>query len=242
MKKTGMTAIVAIAATATLTLAGATAAADPGNQNDNSVLTTPIAPGVSYTASVVDRSVVVSTDSGSLTVRGNQFQVLDAAGDLIGGIPLTYQRDGKDWPIAAKIDGRTARLMPSTDPADARPASRAPMLRDVDAASDTLFNQAVSNAFIEVSLGTALGTLIGTAIGAGIGCVAGGAAVGAAAGVPTVGVLAIPGFLGGCIATAAVTGPIGGMIGMATVGVPVAIAAAVQYYNTINKPAPAPAS
>ena len=241
MNMQSMTAIMAVAAIATLALTGGAANADPGDRSDNSVVTTTIAPGVGYTGSVVDRSVVLSTDAGSLTVQDNQFQVLDAAGNLIGGIPLTYQRDGKDWPIAAKIDGRTATLMPSTAPADARPSKVEPLLKDVDAASDALFNGAITNAFMQLSLGTALGTLVGTAIGAGIGCIAGGVAVGAAAGVPTVGVLAIPGFLGGCIATAAVTGPIGGMIGMVTVGVPVAIAAAIQYFNTVNHP-PAPAS
>ena len=241
MNTKSMSAIMAVTATATLALAGGNAYADPGNRNDNSVVTTPIAPGVGYTASVVDRSVVLSTDAGALRVQDNQFQVLDVAGNLIGGIPLTYQRDGKDWPIAAKIDGRTATLMPSTDPADAEPSTVEPLLKNVDAASDALFNQAITNAFMQLSLGTALGTLVGTAIGAGIGCIAGGIAVGAAAAVPTVGVLAIPGFLGGCIATAAVTGSIGGMIGMITVGVPVAVAVAIQYFNTINRP-PTPAS
>ncbi|MGV9823445.1 hypothetical protein [Nocardia xishanensis] len=240
MKKTCTTAIVAIAATTTLALAGGTANANPANQGDNSVLTAPVARGINYTASVVDRSVVLSTDLGSLTVQGNQFQILDMAGNIIGGIPLTYQRDGKDWPIAAKIDGRTATLTPSTDPADARPTSTEPVLKDVDAASDALFNLAATNAFMQLSLGVSLGTLIGTAIGAGIGCIAGGAAVGAAAAVPTIGLLAIPGFLGGCIVTAAATGPIGGMIGMVTVGVPAAIAAAIQFYNTVSKPALAP--
>ena len=215
MNMQSMTAIMAVAAIATLALTGGAANADPGDRSDNSVVTTTIAPGVGYTGSVVDRSVVLSTDAGSLTVQDNQFQVLDAAGNLIGGIPLTYQRDGKDWPIAAKIDGRTATLMPSTAPADARPSKVEPLLKDVDAASDALFNGAITNAFMQLSLGTALGTLVG--------------------------VLAIPGFLGGCIATAAVTGPIGGMIGMVTVGVPVAIAAAIQYFNTVNHP-PAPAS
>lgn len=173
MRKTGTTAIVAIAATVTLALTGGAANANPVSPDDNSVLTTSIAPGLNYTASVVDRSVVLTTDLGSLTVLGSQFQVLDPAGNIVGGIPLTYQRDGKDWPIAAKVDGRTATLTPSTDPADARPTTTEPVLKDIDAASDALLNGAITNAFMQLSLGVALGTLIGTAIGAGIGCVAG---------------------------------------------------------------------
>lgn len=238
MKKTSATAMMAIAATTTLTLAGGIASADPEAAKDNSAIGAPIIPGISYTAGVVGRSVVLDTDLGSLAVQDGQFRVIDTAGNIVGGIPLTYQLDGKDWPIAASIDGRTATLTPSTDPADARPATAEPILKDVDAASDALLNQAITNAFMQLSLGVSLGTLIGTAIGAGIGCVAGGAAVGAAAGVPTIGLLAIPGFLGGCIATAAVTGPIGGMIGMIAVGVPAAIAAGIQFYNTVNSPAP----
>ncbi|WP_063129593.1 hypothetical protein [Nocardia fusca] len=238
MKRTGATAIMAIAATTTLALTGGTANANPESSTAGSVIDTSIVPGINYKGSVVGRSVVFSTDLGSLSVQDGEFRVLDTAGNVVGGIPLTYQRDGKDWPIAASIDGRTATLTPSTDPADAQPTSTEPMLKDVDAASDALFNQAISNAFMQLSLGVALGTLIGTAIGAGIGCVAGGAAVGAAVGVPTVGVLAIPGFLGGCVSTAAVTGPIGGMVGMIVVGVPAAVAAGIQFFNTVNPPAP----
>lgn len=232
------TGVIAGATMIMLALCSGTAAANPAPYHgDPSAPDTSIASGFDYTARVVERSVVLTTAAGALTVQGDQFRVLDDAGNPVAGIPLTYLRDGMDWPIMAHIEGRTATLTPSTDPADARPSATEPMLKDIDAAADAKFDMAMLNALTQLSFGVTMGTLIGTAIGAGIGCIAGGAVVGAAAGVPTVGVLAIPGFLGGCLATAAVTGPIGGMIGTIVVGVPTAIAVGIQFYNTMNKPA-----
>jgi len=214
-------------------------------------LSTDIAPGIHYRASIVDNSVVITTDAGSLTTRGAEFQILDAEQQLVAGFPLTYQRDDKEWPIAATVNGNTATLTPISDPAAGRPIDQDPGgLRELSLSDIALdptspaFGAAVGSAAAEVGLGLAVGSLIGTAIGAGIGCIAGGALVGSAVAVPTVGVLAVPGFLGGCLVTGAAGGGVGAIAGTVLVGGPIAVASAAKFFNTINAPSvvgPAPA-
>ncbi|WP_405161334.1 hypothetical protein OG203_34025 [Nocardia sp. NBC_01499] len=194
------------------------------------------APEIHYTAGMVDKSVVLTMDAGSLTARDGQFLINDNAGRLLVSMPLSYQRDSKVWPITAKIDGNTATLTPSTDPDAAEPAP--PELRDIAIDPQSAdFNTAVMNFATVAGLGVALGTLIGTAIGAGIGCVAGGALVGAAAAVPTIGVLAVPGFLGGCLVTGAAAAPIGAIIGTIALGVPAAVIGGLLFAGALGKQA-----
>lgn len=107
----------------TLTITGGVAQADvPGvAPQPSTTVATDVAPGTHYTAAVVDHSVVLRTDAGRLNVRGNQFENLDDNGNLVAGLPLTYKLDQKDWPIAAQVDGRTAVLTPSRNPATPGP-------------------------------------------------------------------------------------------------------------------------
>ncbi|NHU43043.1 hypothetical protein [Rhodococcus sp. A14] len=243
MMMTRLIAVTAFAITAAVaTTSTASAAPEQADPHHASALETEILPGIHYTASIVDKSVVLTTDGGSLTTQGNQFQVLDAAGNLVAGFPLTYSRDGKEWPIAAQIDGRSATLTPSTEPATATPLKDAalplqPTALDVRSPE---FSAAIINFGTEVALGIGIGSLIGTAIGAGIGCIAGGALVGSAVAVPTIGTLAVPGFLGGCLVTGAAAGAIGAVAGTVIVGGPVAVASALQFYDAINAPAAEP--
>lgn len=236
---TRLIAVTAFAITAVVTTSSiASAAPEPAVPPPASTLETEILPGIHYTANIVDTSVVLTTDAGSLTTQGNQFQVLDTTGKLVAGFPLTYYRDGKEWPIAAQIDGRRATLTPSTEPETATPLEDAalplqPTALDVQSPE---FTAAIVNFGTEVALGVGIGSLIGTAIGAGIGCIAGGALVGTAVAVPTIGTLAVPGFLGGCLVTGAAAGAIGAVAGTIIVGGPVAVASALQFYNAINAP------
>ncbi|MFC9355754.1 hypothetical protein ACFTZB_04085 [Rhodococcus sp. NPDC057014] len=226
-----------------ITAGTATAAPSPADSTESTTVSTDILPGIHYAASIVDKSVVLTTDAGSLITVGTQFQVLDGSGALVAGFPLTYQRDGKEWPIAARIEGNTATLTPSTDASSAVPTHQTelPLGRVALDVQSPEFSLAVINFGTEVALGMGLGTLIGTAIGAGIGCIAGGALVGTAVGVPTIGTLAIPGFLGGCLVTGAAAGAIGAVVGTIAVGGPVAIASGIQFFNAINAPAAPPA-
>lgn len=196
----------------------------------------PAAPEMHYTASMVDKSVVLTTDAGTLTAADGHFLVNDPSGHLLVSMPLSYQQDNKVWPITAKIAGNTATLTPSTDPVAAHPAPAE--LRDIAIDPQSAdFNTAMMNFATVAGLGVALGTLIGTAVGAGIGCVAGGALVGAAAAVPTIGVLAVPGFLGGCLVTGAAAAPIGAIIGSIALGVPAAVIGGLLFAGAMGKQA-----
>ena len=202
LRKYAVTALLVTASTLALT---GTASAAPGTES---------ASEIHYTASLDDKSVVVETDAGSLATANGQFQILDTAGNVVAGLPLTFQAAGQSWPIVAEIIGNTATLTPTQ--VSAIDLDRHP----VDAASDAIFNQALSN--------------FGTTVGAGIGCLAGGLAGGAAAAVVTIGTLAIPGAIGACIVTGAAAGAIGAVVGTIVVGVPVAIVAGIQFYNVTH--------
>ncbi|WP_203236726.1 hypothetical protein [Nocardia panacis] len=197
-------------------------------------------PGIHYDAKVVDKTIVLTTDIGSLAAADGQFQVLDGQGRLAAALPLSYRLDDKIWPIAAKIDGNTAVLTPSVDPATATPA-QTPALQPVDAQAD--FDNALSAAANQFGLATGIGTLTGTIIGAALGCVAG-AVVGAALMPP----IFLPGAAGGCVAGAAAGIALGAAAGMIGLGLPVGIASAIQFFQRINTPpaaaaeAPAPAA
>ena len=236
MKIKNFAAAVALTITTLGVTAGTvTAAPPPPKAPDgpaNTTLQTDVLPGIHYTASVVDRSIVIRTDAGSLTTQGNTFQVLDNQRRLVAGVALTYQRDGQQWPIAAKIDGNTATLTPVTGKAAARPVGARP----VDAKAD--FDDALSIASTQIGLGISIGALVGTVIGAGAGCVAG-AVVGAALMPP----LFLPGAAGGCLAGIAAGSALGVVAGTIIVGVPVTVVSAIQFFNVINSPpaaAPAP--
>ncbi|MEU7138055.1 hypothetical protein ABZ942_01250 [Nocardia sp. NPDC046473] len=192
-----------------------------------STVQTDILPGIHYTANVVDNSVVLKTEAGSLTTQGTQFQVLDNQGRLVAGMPLTYLKDGMEWPIAAQIDGNTATFTPSTNAADAHPAA---MLKPVDAkdVAGVDFNTALSTAATQFGLATAIGTLVGTIVGGALGCVAG-AIIGAPLVVPTF----FAGPIGLCIAGAGVGIALGAAAGMILLGVPVGIASAVQFFSSV---------
>lgn len=183
----------------------------------------PAEPGIHYTAHIVDESVVVHTDAGSLTTAGNEFQVRDNTGDVVAGFPLSYLRDGLEYPIAARIDGNRATLVPSTDPAAAHPA---PMLHDVASRED--LDAANQSAINELGLATSVGTLVGTAIG-----MAGGCALGAVVGTPF---LIVPGAIGGCLTGAALGAPLGAAAGLVTVGGVSGVLVAIEYFQRISAP------
>ncbi|NEW39581.1 hypothetical protein GV794_12895 [Nocardia cyriacigeorgica] len=214
---------VSALAVAAVVATGASAGAVPAPAPEpGTVVQTDVLPGIKYTASVVDNSVVLRTEAGSLTTQGSQFQVLDDQGRLVAGMPLTYLKDGMEWPIAARVEGNTATFTPSTDPAQARPAA---MLETV-ADEPVDFNTALGTAATQFGLATAVGTLLGSLVGGVLGCVAG-AIIGAPLVVPTF----FAGPVGLCIAGAGVGITLGAAAGMIAIGVPVGVAAAIQFFN-----------
>ncbi|MBH0781660.1 hypothetical protein [Nocardia bovistercoris] len=224
IKKIAATSALLIAAVG---ISSATAYAAPAPAPaPGTTIQTDILPGIHYTANIVDNSVVLKTDAGSLTTQGTQFQVLDGQGNLVAGMPLTYLKDGMEWPIAAQVEGNTATFTPSTNPADARPAT---MLQPVDAQTvGADFNTSLSTAATQFGLATGVGTLVGTLIGGVLGCVAG-AIIGAPLVVPTF----FAGPIGLCLAGAGVGITLGAAAGMLLVGVPVGVASAIQFFSAV---------
>src|SRR5574340_180462 len=189
-------------------------------------------PGIHYTARIVDKSVVVTTDAGSLSTEGDHLQVVDDSGIVVASVPLTYQRGGTQWPIAATIDGNTATLTPSTDPAVGIPVDRAHLpLQNVDATSNPNLNQALANFSAVTTIGGYIGTLIGTIIGAGAGCL-----LGAMVGTPF---LAIGGPIGGCLTGIAMGVPVGIAFGTIMGSGTAAIIGGSQFAYDLATPPPA---
>uniref|UniRef100_UPI003F4998E5 hypothetical protein n=1 Tax=Nocardia suismassiliense TaxID=2077092 RepID=UPI003F4998E5 len=233
------TAVVSVGVIAAL-IATPTAAGVASAQPDQEPASIDVAPSaLHYEAEIVDRSVVLRIDSGSLIVAGGNLQVLAPSGQRVAAFPVSYQRDGRTYSVATQTAGTTAILTPSTDTAASKPAEHNPIpLRDIAIDPQSAeFNRAVANFQLQSGLGISLGALVGTIIGATIGCIAGGAAVGAAVGVPTIGTLAIPGFLGGCLVTGAALGAIGAVAGTVLIGGPVALAAALLFVGALGQQA-----
>ncbi|MFE1596301.1 hypothetical protein [Nocardia sp. NPDC058705] len=197
---------------------------------------------INYTAEIVDGAKsVITTDAGSLVAEDGQFKIKAADGKTVASTALSYQLDDYVLPIVAEISGNTATLTPVTDPARAvyKPVAlpyedKAPWKTEYEREQ-----AAWSRLTSTISMGATVGTLVGGLAGAAIGCVAG-----ALAGTVVTAALATlfgAGPVVGCIAGAGAVGFIGVLIGQIFVTGPVAIAAAVQYFTTINQPFVAPA-
>ncbi|KAA0022247.1 hypothetical protein [Antrihabitans cavernicola] len=230
--------VVAVAAIAALGIVSGTANAAPvdGGANDGTTISTDLLPGIHYTASIVDHSVVVTTDAGRLTTRDGQFEILGANGDLVAGVPLTYRMDQQDFPIAAQISGNTVTLTPSATPVAAQVHPVAQQYPSVDARNAAAFTTLVQ----QTTLAAALGAMIGTVVGGVTGCLLGATALTAAT-IPLAALLGA-GPIAGCAAGAVLLGPVGTIAGAIVVGAPIVAVSAFQYFSAVNAPfAPAPA-
>ena len=197
---------------------------------------------INYEAKVVDDSkAIITIDSGSLVVEDGALKIKAANGETVKGAELKYRIDDFELPIAADIAGNTATLTPVLDASQAvyKPVAlpyenQAPWKSEYDR-EVAAFNRLKDT----ISVGATIGTLVGGLSGAAIGCVAG-----AAAGLVATGVLLAlfgAGPIAGCVVGAAGVGFLGTLIGQIFITAPVAIAAAIQYFSTINQPAPTPA-
>ncbi|MEV0078674.1 hypothetical protein AB0H58_19925 [Nocardia neocaledoniensis] len=197
---------------------------------------------INYKAEVVDGAKsVITTDAGSLVVEDGVFKIKAANGATVAGTPLSFRLDDYELPIAAEISGNTAVLTPQLDPAKAvyKPVAlpyedKAPWKTEYEREQ-----AAWSRLTSTISMGATIGTLAGGLGGAAIGCIAG-----AAAGLVATGVLLAlfgAGPIAGCVVGATTIGALGVILGQIFVTAPVAIAAAVQYFTTINQPFTPPA-
>ncbi|MFF0541662.1 hypothetical protein ACWEVD_15335 [Nocardia thailandica] len=226
-------AVVAALVAATTAVVSGTSYAEPAAE---------AAAPINYEAKVVDgQKSVITTDAGSLVVEDGVFKIKAANGTTVAGTELKYRIDDFELPIAAEIAGNTATLTPVVDASQAvyKPVAlpyedKAPFKNEYDREV-----AAWSRLTSTISMGATIGTLVGGLSGAAIGCVAG-----AIAGLAATGVLLAlfgAGPIAGCVVGAAGVGFLGTLIGQIFITAPVAIAAAIQYFSTINQPAPTPA-
>ncbi|MCZ4552051.1 hypothetical protein [Gordonia rubripertincta] len=215
--RTGLIAIFATAAT----VAGLVTAA-PANA-------APPSADIGYTADVVGDHVVFETDIGSLRTSGNQFEIVDAAGNVAASIPLVYNLEDRQFPIIADITGRTATLTPVQDPASATKVNVSDTVRrqvaDGPQTRQERDTQALQTLGTYVTVSVAVGGLIGTIVGAAVGCVVG-----------------LLGFIAGCIPGIVTGAGVGTILGTIAVGGPTLVGAAIQFFDTINSPFTPPAN
>ncbi|MFD4351195.1 hypothetical protein ACFWPX_01450 [Nocardia sp. NPDC058518] len=201
--------------------------------------------GVNYTAQVTGSATVISTDAGSLAEEDGVFKVKAGDGTVLAGTELSFRVDDFVFPIATEIRDRTATLTPRFDLAHAayKPVAlpfedKAPWKNEYDREQ-----AAWSRLTSTIALGASVGTLVGGLGGATVGCVLGGIAGATVAAATIVGLFGpfIPAAAVGCLGGVLAVGALGTVAGQLLVTAPVAILAAVQYFTTINQPAPAPA-
>ncbi|MFB8003715.1 hypothetical protein [Nocardia sp. NPDC056000] len=220
--------IAAIAVSAAVAAAG-TAHADAAPANtDPSRLSVEILPGVRYTSDLSDGSVVLSSPIGTLTTQGGQFQVQDPIGATVVGEQFAA-------PVAAAAQVDSAAQTPVDTV-----AAVAPVAGPGDAIDpQERYNRALGTAATQFGLATGIGTLVGGTIGLVSGCVLG-AFTGGSLFIPvSAGTLTLPAAAAGCVGGGAMAGGFGAAAGAALVGIPVGIAAASQFFSTINAPQPA---
>lgn len=200
---------------------------------------------VSFTAHATDTASIIEIEHGSLVIDDGALQVRDTAGTVVAATPLSFTIDEFEFPIAAEIAGRTATLTPqlSMDKAVYKPVA---LPFDDQAPWKTEYEReqaAWSRMTSTISLGAGIGTLVGSLGGAAVGCVLGGIAGATVASATIIGLFGpfIPAAAIGCLGGVLAIGSLGAVAGQILITAPVAIGAAIQYFSTINAPAPAPA-
>ncbi|WP_157224320.1 hypothetical protein [Nocardia paucivorans] len=216
--------VVVVSAVATVVVGSASAAAEPVN-SDGRTLGTEIMPGVQYTSNTADRSVVIETGMATLITQGGQYQVKDSTGNTVAGVEN----------FAVKPKALEAAEAPEQVKAAVRAATPSMHLDEISVDPRTeRFDMAVQAALNEFDMAVGIGTMGGGVIGAAVGCGVG-AVAGAVFGAPILDAAGLT-LIAGCLAGAGVLGGLGAIIGAALLGIPVGIAAAIKFQNTMNQP------
>ncbi|MFJ9364071.1 hypothetical protein ACIRRA_06600 [Nocardia sp. NPDC101769] len=192
---------------------------------------------INYAVTRTDTSSILHTDGGSLVVENGNLKLEAANGTVVAGMPLSFRVDDFEFPIAAQIsDPHTATITPQYDmdhavykPINLPYEDQAPWKSDYDR------EQAAWNRMKDtIATGATIGTVVGGIGGAALGCVIGGV-VFAAATAPLATMFGA-GPVAGCLIGASTVGFLGTLAGQVFVTAPVAIAAAYNYFVTINQP------
>lgn len=230
IKKSAMIA-GGVAAALCVTAAGAGAAPNPVD-------------GVGFSAKATGASAVITVESGSLVQRAGVLELRSADGTVVAGTELSFRVDDFVLPITAEIHGRTATLTPRLDPRHAvyRPGSGS--VGDTARWSSAYEREqaAWGRLTSSIGMGAMLGGMVGTIGGAAAGCLLGGLTGATIAAATIVGMFGpfLPAAALGCLGGIAAVGPLGAVAGQLFVTAPIAVAAAVQYFITINEPLGSP--
>ncbi|WP_405497286.1 hypothetical protein [Nocardia sp. NBC_00511] len=200
--------------------------------------------GVNYTATPGERSTVITTDGGSLAVQDGVLKIKAADGTVLAGTELSFRVDDFVFPIKADIADRTATLTPQFDAEHAsyRPVAlpyedQAPWRTEYEREQAAWARMATT-----VQMGAGIGTIVGSLGGAALGCLLGGIAGATIAAAAIIGLFGafLPAAAIGCLGGVMAVGALGTLAGTLLVTAPIAVMAAVQYFTTINQPAPKP--
>jgi hypothetical protein len=71
---------------------------------------------VHYETTATPRGTMIKTDAGSLAIDKGVFEIKSPTGKVLAGSDLSFRVDDFVFPIAAKINGRTATLTPPVRP------------------------------------------------------------------------------------------------------------------------------
>lgn len=208
--------------TAVTTAFAATASASPARSAD-----------VGYTLSTTAASVDLILKNGSAAVLPGALAIRNDAGKEILRMPLSYRMEYREFPIDAHVAGQRISLIPSKNPARARavpPIQVDPVrLAAMNAAGGPTTkqqrdDQALARFNQQLAAGMTISSLVGLAVGAVVGGVAG----------CVLGLVAGP--FGCFVAGVPIGAGLGSIAGTIVGGGGSAIAAAVQYFQTINSP------
>ncbi len=229
-------AVVAALVTIATGVAAGTSGATPAEEGAESA--------VNFTAYSTDSQSIIETDAGSLVVEDEVFKVKASNGTVLAAQPLRFQLEDFEFPIAAQISGRSATLTPLFDREHAvyKPVAlpyedKAPWKTEYDR-EVAAWTRLTST----IAAGATVGTLVGGLAGGAVGCVLGGIAGATVASAAIVGLFGafIPAAAIGCLGGIIAVGALGTHAGQLLVTAPVAVAAAIQYFTTINQPFNAP--
>ncbi|TQM33374.1 hypothetical protein [Nocardia bhagyanarayanae] len=203
------------------------------------------APGsIGYHAELTPTSAVIETDAGTaITATDGVLSIRpENGGPVLAGAELSFRVDDFIFPIEAQIQGTRAVLTPQFDLAHAtyRPVAlpyenQAPWKNEYEREQ-----AAWSRMTSTITMGATVGTLVGGLSGAAAGCLLGGIAGATVAAAAIIGLFGafLPAAAVGCIGGIVAVGALGTLAGQLLVTAPVAVMAAVQYFTTINQPAP----
>ncbi len=229
-------AVVAALVTIATAVAAGTSGAEPAEESAESA--------INFTAYSTDSQSIVETDAGSLVIEDEVFKVKASNGTVLAAQPLRFQLEDFEFPIAAQISGRSATLTPLFDREHAvyKPVAlpyedKAPWKTEYDR-EVAAWTRLTST----IAAGATVGTLVGGLAGGAVGCVLGGIAGATVASAAIVGLFGafIPAAAIGCLGGIVAVGALGTLAGQLLVTAPVAVAAAIQYFTTINQPFNAP--